>query len=1066
MSEASGRLNVWVLGGFRVAVGTRRIDTSVWRLRRTTTLIKVLALAPGYRMHREQVVDRLWPEGDLRSTDNSLHQVLHFARRALYPDRPRRAPAYPCLDSEVIVLGPADAVWVDADAFEQAAARARRHREPTAYVDALRLYGGDLLPEDPYEEWAAARREALRQLHVAVRMELAALYIDRGELGAAHSLFDQVIGAEATYEPAHAGLMRVYALAGRPSEALQQYRRLKAALQAEVGAEPDAATQRLYEDIRAQRLSPGSARGGAVEQRRQVPTLRKRRSRTRTPSAHAAVIGNLPAPLTSFVGRETEVAGVQRALGAARIVTLLGPAGTGKTRLALRVATDVCTQYPDGAWFVDLSTITDASSIPRAVAAALGISETAEPVPAIERHLRARQLLLVLDNCEHLLRACAELLVRLLSASPGVRVLATSREALRIYGEVRWAVSGLARPDGGRLPPLCSLVRFDAVRLFIERARLSRPGFELAASNARWVVELCRRLDGLPLAIELAAARLGTLSPREIVERLPRNLSLLVDESAGLSKRQRTMRTAVAWSYDALSQPERLLYRRCAVFAGGFDLEAVEAICEGDSRDHAGTIDLLGRLIETSMLTVEETREGRVRYRLLETLREFARERLVASGEAEAFESRHAAYYLSLAAPAGRPSGAVGRARWLDRVQADYENVRAALRWTIARRDVEAALVAGEALGALWVERGPASDGRSLLAEILALPGAESPSRLRAEVLVWSAKLAWSQGANAEAQRLVEDGLTLARRLGDPPTLARALQALGPIARVQGDHTRARSASEESLKLFRAIGDRMGESAALQNLGILDLNAGDIEQAQSRFEEKLVLDRREDNRYAMAFALIGLAFVASRRQRPHEARRLFEECLELRRQVGDWVGIARTLNELGDLAVAQGDVAEARARFEESLSIARQHDLEEGVARALGSLGTLAISQNRLDLAEARLSEYLTLVQQIGDRDHLVRALRGFAHVAAAGGSAERALRLGGAALALAGADQALPSAPTDEFDRVMTRARAALPADAAAAAWTDGLRMDAEAAAAYALGGAATSARPRVRRS
>lgn len=853
--------------------------------------------------------------------------------------------------------------------------------------------------------------------------------------------------------------MRVYALAGQRDQALHQYRRLRDVLRREVDAEPDDTSQRLYADIRAGRF-PDRAHVPHVAPERDTARRGDRRhlrSRARAPLHDRPISGNLPEPLTSFVGRGREISGVMKALAHARLVTLLGPAGIGKTRLALRVAADVGTAYPDGVWVADLSSLFDPAGVPDTVASALGVKTApgTSATDALRRHLRLRRLLLLLDNCEHLIPACADLVTGLLGASQGLRVLATSRHALKVHGEAKWVVPSLSLPERDAVPPVDEMAHYDAIRLFVERAHLSRPGLSLTEANAAAVLGLCRRLDGLPLAIERAAARLATLSPEQIMARLPERLDLLADSGRGVPDRQQTLRSAVAWSYSLLDDTERRLFDRCAVFAGGFTLEAVEAVCAGGVAEADAIIDLLGRLVDKSMLTVDETRDGQVRYRLLETLREFGREQLDASGGAEAVSTAHARFFLILVetTPNGSPAGDHGR--WLDRVEAEYENIRAALRWAIARGDAETALRFGEALGPLWSDRGPLTEGRALLADILALPGAQAPTPRRAAVLLKTGKLAWTQGAYDAARTLVEESLALAGRISDRAGVARALHALGPIARVQGDYSTAHDVSAESLAIFRELGDRPGQSNVLQNLGMLAVSQGDLDNAQECFDEKLEIDRRLGSRHGMAFALIGLAFVAWRRGHLGEARRLLEECLGLRRQVGDWIGIARTLNELGDLALARGDLDEARTRLEESLTVGRKRGVWAGVSRTLGSLGRLALKQGHLQAARASLEEQLRLAQDMGDRDDLVRALEMFALLAVAEGDFERSLRLGGAASAFAeGFHAPLLMDPHAEFERAMNTAREGLDAEAVTRAWADGQQMCMENAVAYALGG------------
>jgi predicted ATPase/DNA-binding SARP family transcriptional activator len=1065
---APDRVSIWLLGGFRVSRGAAVIDAAAWRLRRAAALVKVLALAPGHRLHREQVIDALWPGTALQSASNSLHQVLYFVRRTVERVLAgAAAEALVRLDGDAIALGGSGGVWTDVDAFEAAAVAARGSSDPAAIRDALRLYVGDLLPDDPYEDWAQAPREALKHTRRGLRMELAARHEQQGHLREAAATLHDIVGDDPAHEPAHAALMRVFALAGRPEDAAAQYRRLRDLLLAEVGADPDASTTRLLEDIQAGRI----AAVGPPVRGRFAGARRARRSRVRVPVAPRSTTGNLPTPLTSFVGRERELQDLGDALARARLVTLLGPGGIGKTRLALRVAADTSATYPDGTWFVDLAALSDPLRVSGAVAMALGVqaapavSEASDAGDAtrdaLRRHLQRRRLLLILDNCEHVRDEAADLVVDLLGAGAGLTVLATSREALDVHGEAKWPVPPLSVPPRAARS-LYAMETFDAVRLFVERGLLARPGFRLTNSNAASIVELCRRLDQLPLAIELAAARLNTLSPSQLLARVPKRLDLLGGRSRGAPERQQTLRATVAWSYRSLPEATRRFFDRCSVFAGGFTLEAAEAVAADPGSDDVVVIGALSDLVDKSMVIIDEAAGGHIRYRLLETLREFGRERLGAI--ASAVQEAHARFFMAWAEREGLAAGTGAYAGWLDRLEVDYDNMRAAVQWAVGRGDAHLALRLADALTPLWSDRGPISDGRALLEGALALPAAQAPTSQRADALVRAGRLAWTQGAYPAARALVEDGLTISRGLGDRAGVARGLRVLGPILRVLGDYATARAASEESLAIFRALGDEAGQSNVLQNLGMMSVSRGDGDDAQRLFEEKLAIDRRLGDRRMMAFALIGLGFVAWQQARLDEAARLFEECLRLRREVGDWIGVARALNELGDLSLARGDLTAAQASLTESLAIAQERGIANA-SRPLGSLGRLALKRGDLETARAHLGEYLRLAREMNDRDDLIRALQGCAVLAAQTGDAVRALRLGGAADALSDRFRA-PAllTPDADFDEALAAVRAGIGRDAAATLWAEGSRMSLDHAAALALEGRSRGPAPRRR--
>src|SRR5215217_3039898 len=630
-------LRVWLLGGVRVSVGTRTVEEGAWRLRKAASLVKLLALAPAHRLHRERAMDLLWPEHGKRAAANNLSQALHAARRALRPDDAKAASGYLASQGEQLVLCPGGELWLDVDAFEEAAATARRSREPAAYRAALNLYAGELLPRDPYEEWVEVPREGLRQSFLALLIELASLHGEHGEYGPGIEALRRVLVEEPTREEAHISLMRLYALGGRQAEALAQYARLEEFLSRELGAEPQASGRALREEIATGKFPPPHR------------PLSPPKGQVFDPPRH-----NLPAPRTSFVGREREMVELKRALSMTRLLTLTGAGGSGKTRLTLEVARDLVGAYPDGVWLAELAGLSEGDLVPQAVAAALGVKERPDqplPVTLVE-FLRAKQTLLVVDNCEHLLEATAGLVDILLDSCPHLRILATSREALDVTGEVRWTVPPLSVPEPQGRPSsedsnsFERLEGYESVRLFIERARGRDPTFSLSPHNALAVAEICWRLEGIPLAIELAAARVGTLSLEQISERLVGSLELLTRGGRTAVPRQRTLKGALEWSYDLLSADEKKLFGRLSVFSGGATLEATEAVGAGDGVEEREVLDLLSGLVEKSLVATQVSGQGVPRYRMLEPVRQYAQEKLEQSGEGEEIHRRGAHFFL------------------------------------------------------------------------------------------------------------------------------------------------------------------------------------------------------------------------------------------------------------------------------------------------------------------------------------------------------------------------------------------------------------------------------------
>src|SRR5215203_6345124 len=596
-----------LLGDFSVSVGDRTMWKGAWRSRKAASLVKLLALAPGHRLHREQVMDLLWPDLGRMAASNNLRQALHTARQALEPDLPADS-CYLASQDESLVLCPGGSLWVDVEAFEQAASTARSSREPAAYEAALILYAGELLPTDRYEEWADEHRLRLHETYLSLLLGLARLHEERGEYGLAIEALRRVVAEEPAREEAHVRLMRLYALAGSKGEALAQYVQLEEILAREWGTEPAASSRALRKEIAAGRFPPndGVPFGSAPEE----PAGTARR--------------NLPAPRTSFVGREREMIEVKRMMAMTRLLTITGVGGSGKTRLALEVARDLVGAYPDGVWLAELAPLTEGGLVTQEVARALDVQERPDRplTDALVDALSDKELLLVVDNCEHLVEATALLVDILLDSCPRLKVLATSRVSLGIGGEVLWHVPPLSLPAKTGGGPdgeytIEGLMRYEAVRLFVDRAQLKLPDFELTQKNARAVARVCRKLDGIPLALELATARMGALAVEQVAQRLEASLDVLKGTSRTAAPRQQTLRATLDWSHNLLSEVERALFRRLSVFAGGWTLEAAEVVCSGDVIEQDDVLDLLSGLVDKSLVMAGASTGGVVHYRML-----------------------------------------------------------------------------------------------------------------------------------------------------------------------------------------------------------------------------------------------------------------------------------------------------------------------------------------------------------------------------------------------------------------------------------------------------------------
>jgi predicted ATPase/DNA-binding NarL/FixJ family response regulator len=631
-----------------------------------------------------------------------------------------------------------------------------------------------------------------------------------------------------------------------------------------------------------------------------------------TPST--ALPSNLPAHLPTLIGREQELQTICQTFlsGDQRLLTLCGAGGSGKTRLALEIARALLPHYSEGVWMVELAGVGDADVVPRAVASALSVREVPRrPVlETIRRFLQERKLMLLLDNCEHLVDACAHLADDLLRACPDLVVLATSREPLRISGESTWRVTGLNAPNP-EWPPSspADLEQYGAAVLFAERARAARPDFAIGAHNVRAIGEICGRLGGLPLAMELAAARVRVLSPAEIAASLDDSFRLLTTGSRTAPGRQQTLRATLDWSHDLLNADERALFRRLAVFAGGFDLTAAEAVGAQAGIERIAVLDLMARLVDKSLVLADQP-DGTARFRLLEPTRQYARERLVESSECPVTEAQHAAHFLELAERAERKLRGPEQDNWLDQLELEHDNLRAALRTLHRSGDLESGLRLGAALADFWWLRGHFSAGLDRLQGFLSAPGAV-PSRLRARALLGLGMLEYRTAAHEAAHTHLAESIRLARRAGDLSTVAEALAHLGRMAIDADELERAQSFLEESLEIARATGDRAGVARGLGHLGTLAMFTGQQELARERLGESQELARALGDRFWVAVTHLWLTFVALELHDTTQARaelRLLDEAIDLRRH--RWL-VPWMLHATAQAALLQGRVLSA-----------------------------------------------------------------------------------------------------------------------------------------------------------
>jgi len=792
---------------------------------------------------------------------------------------------------------------------------------------------------------------------------------------------------------------------------------------------------------------PHERPGTAAEVRRSLQQLTERATDSLSPPAGDRLPSpgkhpsNLPVQPTPFIGREIELEAVRLELARpeVRLLTLTGPGGTGKTRLALQVVADLRNGFADGVFFVPLAAIRDPALVMPAIAQTLDVREAEGHglLETLRDYLRDKHILLVLDNFEHLVQA-APAVSDLLAAAPHLSALITSRASLRVYGEHTYLVPPLGLPDPQDLPPLERLAEVEAVQLFIQRARAAKADFAITDENGRTVAQLCKRLDGLPLAIELAAARVPLLAPRQMLARLDDRFRLLTFGARDLPARHQTLRAAVDWSYDLLNTDEKTLFRRLAVFCCSFTLTAAEAVCNA-----SGDLDVLnglGALMDQSLLRPYRIGQEQ-RFGMLETIREYGLERLDTNEDrlaAEGTRRQHALHFLALAEEAEAKLRGPEQLAWLDRLETEHDNLRAATGWALEREgpDVELGARLAAALQRFWEIRGHWTEGRRWLEIALARSEGTSPP-VRAKVLRTTGN--WEEDPE-RAKVLLQRSLLLYRDLGDKRGEAQALSALGSVT---SDYQRARELHEQSLALFREVGDKGGISGALSLLAGNAWRQGDQERAAELFERSLALAQETGDKWNITTQLRMLGNVMLEQMDYAQATAFYEESLALSRELGDKEGIAGLLNSLGEMARLQDDYERAAALYDEGLALRRELGSGTGVAIVLHNLGYVALRGGDLPRAAASFGESLVLFQEVLDKKNVAACLSGLAAVASAEAAPLRAARLLGASEALLESIGAtLLVADRAEYDHNLDAVRAQLDEAAFALAWKEGHEM------------------------
>jgi predicted ATPase/DNA-binding SARP family transcriptional activator len=953
--------------------------------RKVAWLLALLTLRQGKPVERDWLVGTLWPDSSQSQALAYLRQSLTELRRALSTEATRlQAPTRHTL---ALDLSSAD---VDLLTFDTGI----QQGDLLSLARAVEVYRGPLL-EGCTEEWALQERAGREQSCLTALQRLAEDALARGEAGIAVGYLRRVVAVDALQEGAQRALMQALVLEGSYAAATQVYRDLRLHLHRELNAEPGPQTTAVYNQIRAQ------TRQKAQTVPRAAPGL-----------AASPPPRQLPHPLTDLVGREADIVETAARLRQRRLLTLTGTGGVGKTRLAIAVAETLAEEYADGAWFVDLAGLSDAGLVVQSVATTLGVRE--EPGGSLQEalvsFLRPKLLLLVLDNCEHLLQACAQLAGDLLQGCTGVRILATSRQALRITGEVEWQVPSLPVPDLAHLPTeaaglLAAVSECASVQLFVERAEAVQKAFALTTRNAFSVAQICHRLDGIPLALELAASNVKALPIEEIARRLDDVFRLLTRGSRTALPRQQTLQATLDWSYDLLTEAERSLLQRLSVFSGGWNLEAAEQVCADKNDDKMPVssalieewevLDVLTSLVDKSLVQVEE-QEGCVRYRMLETVRQYAAEKLPLSGETQTLKSRHWDYFLALAEEAEPRLMGPDQALWFDRLETEHDNLRAALSWC-GHAEVTGiqGLRFATALSEFWTYRGYGAEGRDCLEQAIAryhALGSQTPV---------------------------------------PAILPRAYTALGILYYRQSDYTSAMRHYECAVEIVRQIGPPKQEAFLLKLMGNIAYNQGRLESAQELYQASLTLYRRLEDRLSEAHVRDSLGNVAYARGDYALARNMQEEALPLMRAAQDPVSLSITLHNLGNTALALGDLDVALTWMNESLAIAREVGNQSTVAFNLCHLAVVAMRQNDFERATTLLQESLRLFYKLGNKSMIAELFETCAELSMLQEDISRCVRLCAAAAALREQiGEPLNTPDRARQDQVIRRARETLGAD------------------------------------
>ncbi|BDI32001.1 hypothetical protein CCAX7_40520 [Capsulimonas corticalis] len=950
----AGGPDIWrieLFGGLTASRGDRKIER--FPTQKVGALLAMLAFYPRQRHTREELIDMLWPDADLTAARNRLSQALVWLRPQLEPEGVERGSVL-IADRVNISLTPSTFTTDTAD-FEALVKDGQRENGAEARIDilsrAVGLYQGPLL-SGYYQDWILDERQRLLDAFLLTLRSLVSLHERAGDSELALTYARKALAADPLQEEAHADVIRLLAESGQSAAALRQFQELKRVLDKELAEEPSPATLALVDRIKQNASTPVAA-----------------------PIAAPIRTAPLPAPLTRLFGRDEEIERVRQTLisGGARLVTLIGPGGSGKTRLALAAGARVEQDRSGSVVFVALADLDAAPMILAAIAAALRLpADTAGALlDQVMEALAARPFLLILDNLEHLVGGAGSLVRDLLERVSSLTILATSRQRLGLEFEREIAVPPLHIPTGSADPQ--ELLESASVQLFVDRARAVNPDFGVTAANAVAVAQVCERLEGIPLAIELCAAWAQTLTPAQMLEKLERRFDLLVSRRSDITPRHRTLRAALEYSYLQLPSDLQLVYKSVSVFRGSWSLEASESILAGASEQAAASgssgglwpaLRALTELRERSLIVAEET-DTAMRFRMLESLREFASEQL-SYAERAALRRAHALCFLQMSEQANSRVAGSDQDRWLATLDLEQENLRAALSWSLETEESNVGLRLAGAMGGYWSVRGTLQEGVDWLERLLALPAHHIDPDVQAKAWSILGYLLWSQGDFAYARTAHEQALELRRGIADEAGVAESLYHLGITAYREEDFPSAKSFLEESLANSQARGDRSGIARVLLNLGNIAYERLQYQEARDFIQQSLEIEQQLGNRRRSANALHNLGLIARDNREYELAETLIQEALAVNRSMLDNYSIANTLANLGAVAAFQGQSERARRLLAEGLKLAYEIGNKHIIAYYLFPMGMLEAESERWANSVYLLSAARRVFEQIG----------------------------------------------------------------------------------------------------